>query len=238
MFWGAPLVARELETGTYRLAWTQGISRTRWLVAKLVFVGLITAVAAGLLALMTTWWSSPIDAVFQNRMTPSVFGERGIVPMGYAVMSFALGVTAGVVIRRTVAAMAAALAAFVGLRLALIYWVRPHIFTPVTKSVVPQLGGVVTPDTSVAPIGSWVLSNEFVDRAGRVVGSPGRFAEISLQGKNHEFVIPGHGLIHQVITYLPLSRYWQLQGVETAICLAVAVALGAASVWWVRHRVA
>jgi hypothetical protein len=31
MFWGAPLVSRDLETGTFRLAWTQGVSRTRWL---------------------------------------------------------------------------------------------------------------------------------------------------------------------------------------------------------------
>src|SRR5580700_11389973 len=52
MFWGAPLVARELETGTYRLAWTQGISRTRWLFSKFAFVGLITVVVVGLLALM------------------------------------------------------------------------------------------------------------------------------------------------------------------------------------------
>jgi hypothetical protein len=269
MFWGAPLVARELESGTYRLAWTQGVSRTRWLVVKLLFVGLASAATVGLLALMVTWWSSPIDAVFQNRMTPSVFGERGIAPFGYAVMAFALGVAAGIVIRRTVAAMAVALAGFVGLRLALTYWVRPHLFTPVTKSLARLASGLVKPGVDAPPLGSWVLSNQTVNKAGRVVGSGnGLDEQIISNSKHYEIVIPGvgtcHGVvpsagqfsgppgpdanqlqactqrfgIHQVVNYLPPGRYWPLQGVETAICLAIAVLLGALSVWWIRHRVA
>src|SRR5262249_24464833 len=32
-FIGAPLVSRELEQGTYLLAWTQGVPRRRWLLA-------------------------------------------------------------------------------------------------------------------------------------------------------------------------------------------------------------
>jgi hypothetical protein len=269
MFWGAPLVARELETGTYRLAWTQGVSRTRWLVAKLLFVGLASVAAAGLLALMVTWWSSPIDAMFQNRMTPSVFGERGIVPLGYAAMAFALGVAAGIVIRRTVAAMAVALAGFVGLRLALTYWVRPHVFTPVTKSFPPQgVKVAIQPGKSAPPIGSWVLSNETVNRAGHVLATGGGLGQVSFRADTHQIVIPGAGTchvtasaggfggpfpgpgptqmaacvqhlgIHQVVTYLAPSDYWPLQGIETAICLAFAVVLGALGVWWIRHRIA
>ena len=61
MFWGAPLVARELETGTFRLAWTQSVTRTRWLAVKLALVGLASMAVAGLLSLILTWWSSPID---------------------------------------------------------------------------------------------------------------------------------------------------------------------------------
>jgi len=34
IFWGAPLIARELETGTCRLAWNQSVTRTRWLTVK------------------------------------------------------------------------------------------------------------------------------------------------------------------------------------------------------------
>ena len=99
VFWGAPLVARELETGTYRLAWTQSVTRARWIAVKLGVVGLASMAAAGLLSLMVTWWSSPIDRV--NMTLYTSFDQRGIVPIGYAAFAFALGVLAGVLIRRT-----------------------------------------------------------------------------------------------------------------------------------------
>jgi len=60
MFWGAPLAARECETGTFRLVWTQGVTRTRWLAAKLAITGIAAIAAAELFSLMVNWWSSPI----------------------------------------------------------------------------------------------------------------------------------------------------------------------------------
>src|SRR5580700_4953026 len=57
-FWGAPLVARELESGTYRLAWTQSITRTRWLASKIALIGAASVATTGLLTLMLTGWSS------------------------------------------------------------------------------------------------------------------------------------------------------------------------------------
>ncbi len=38
-FIGAPVLAREFETGTFRYAWTQGFGRWRWTLAKLVGLG-------------------------------------------------------------------------------------------------------------------------------------------------------------------------------------------------------
>lgn len=87
MFWGAPLIAREFETGTFRLAWTQGTTRTRWLAVKLGVVGVASMAAAGLLSLMTSWWSSPIWTVNQNPF--SHFHNGDIAPVGY--VAFALG---------------------------------------------------------------------------------------------------------------------------------------------------
>lgn len=121
MFWGAPLIARELETGTFRLAWTQSVSRLRWLVVKLGLVGLASMVAAGLLSLMVTWWASPLDKVNQNRFNPSSFALHGFVPAGYALFAFALAATVGLVLRRTVPAMAITLAGFIGVRLGVTY---------------------------------------------------------------------------------------------------------------------
>ena len=117
MFWGAPLVTRELDAGTHRLAWTL-TTRARWLAAKLGVTGLAAMAAAGLLSLAVTWWAQP-DRRRHRRATgarpraaglPSaVAGDLRLTrhrPARYAAFAFVLGVTIGVVIRRTLPAMA------------------------------------------------------------------------------------------------------------------------------------
>ncbi len=135
MFWGAPIIAHELETGTFRLAWTQSVSRLRWLLVKLGLVGLASMLAAALLSLMVTWWSSPLDKVNQNRFSPGSFALHGFVPGGYAVFAFALGATAGLLFRRTLPAMAVTLAGFIFVRLGVTYWLRPHYMSPATLTL-------------------------------------------------------------------------------------------------------
>ena len=110
VFWGAPLVARELETRTNWLAWTQSVTRTKWLVIKLAVVGVASILAAGLISLMVTWWASPYDRLLG--MPYNVFDQRDLVPIAYALFAFALGVAAGALIRKTLPAMAVTLVGF------------------------------------------------------------------------------------------------------------------------------
>src|SRR5438046_3122115 len=55
VFWGAPLISGELAAGTQRLAWTQSVTRRRWLTTKLLVVGLASTALTGLLALLLSW---------------------------------------------------------------------------------------------------------------------------------------------------------------------------------------
>ena len=102
LFFGAPLIAREVETGIFRLSWTQSVTLRRWLAVKLGIVGLAAMVIGGLVTWMVDWWMSPIDAVNMNRFGLSSFGYHGVAPIGYAAFAFALGATAGALLRRTV----------------------------------------------------------------------------------------------------------------------------------------
>ena len=102
VFWGAPLVARELEAGTHRLVWTQSVTRTRWLTTKLGVTTLAAAAAVGVLTFAVTWWSQPLDGALSStrgslpsRITPVTFAMRGVVPVGYAVFAVVLGATLG-----------------------------------------------------------------------------------------------------------------------------------------------
>ncbi|AKU14657.1 ABC transporter permease subunit [Luteipulveratus mongoliensis] len=190
-FWGAPLVARELEAGTHRLAWTQSVTRNRWLATRLGFGLLGAVVAGGALSLLTTWWCGPIDdTVIANgpgpgifevpRIAPTMFAARGIVPIGYAALAFVLGVTAGALIKRTVPAMAVTVVLYVVLQIAMPNLVRPHLVSPTTSTVPitaetlrgfqgsPE-NGVEHLDVSSRQLGGWNLSTDTVDKSGKVL---------------------------------------------------------------------
>jgi ABC-2 family transporter protein len=279
LFWGAPLVARELEGGTFRLAWTQGVTRTRWLATRLAVAGLASMAVAGLFSLMLTWWSSPLD---RASGTPfSSFDYRDLVPVGYAAFAFALGVTAGVLLRSTLPAMALALFTFVAARLAFTHWVRPALLTPSHHNL-PVDGATVNGFgyegfmpfgshasnlTLAAPNipGAWIMSDQIEDQAGHALtpqhvtslcpgiggggGSRGGAPGLGIGGGGSHHPAPaGSSQIldscadkvgrtyHEVVTFLPASRYWPLQWYELAVYLAAAVALAGFCVWRIRRR--
>lgn len=128
VFWGAPLVAREHEAGTFPLVWTQSVTRTRWLTVKLAVLGLASAVTAGIASLIVTWWAHPFDLAAADAY--STFSQRDITPIGYALVAFALGVAAGTLIRRTVPAMAVTLLAFIAVRVTATFGLRPRLIAP------------------------------------------------------------------------------------------------------------
>ena len=134
MFWGAPLLGRELETGTFRLVWTQSITRRRWLLVKIALVGLTSIVIAGALSLIVTWQHAPVEAVVMNRIAPGVFDARGFAAAGYAAFAFTVGLTIGALLRRTLPAMAATLISYAVVRVVVAEWVRVHFATPLTST--------------------------------------------------------------------------------------------------------
>jgi ABC-type transport system involved in multi-copper enzyme maturation permease subunit len=190
IFWGAPLLAREIESGTFRLAWTQSVSRSRWLLTKVILVGVISMVLVGLLSLMYTWWSSAYYHVFKGQFLPLYYLTHNVTPIGYAAFGFALGVALGVLIRRTVPAMAATLVGYVLSLFVFSAWVRPNLETPLRRSSPLQLffsSGSGGPGISPNNL---IVSQQTVDGAGRVVGQNGG---IGTNG-NTNFTPVGHGI--------------------------------------------
>lgn len=101
MFWGAPLIAREIEHGTHRLVWTQGISRLRWATTKVGLVSVAVLVITAIYAGMLTWWITPVIQTSGQRFSYIFFDIHGIVVFGYVVFALALGVFAGAVTGRS-----------------------------------------------------------------------------------------------------------------------------------------
>jgi hypothetical protein len=267
VFWGAPLVARELEAGTFRLAWTQSVTRTRWLAVKLAVVGLGSVAVAGLFTLMVTWWSSPMDTLQADRFRPDFFAERGIVPLGYAAFAFTFGVTVGLLVRRTLPAMATTLVAFVAVRVMTTLYVRPYLM-PAVHLDVPLDGsriGFFRPEGSGAFAlhpeppdlpNAWVHSTTIVDAAGNAMPQdaittlcpsvqlpvPGPGGGTTQVPDNVKDTIQGclsslSSQYHVLVTYQPASRYWAFQALETGLFLGLSALLAGFCFWWIRRRV-
>ncbi len=146
-FVGAPVLARELETGTFRYAWTQGFGRWRWTLAKLLPLAVTVAAAAGAFSVLFSWYYQPFFANgWQIPLGPLVFDLRGVAFAAWTLAAFAIGALAGMLIRRVVPAIAATLAAYTGLALAISLFLRQHYLTP-----------LVTSNTNV-PGSAWIMS--------------------------------------------------------------------------------
>jgi ABC-type transport system involved in multi-copper enzyme maturation permease subunit len=255
-FWGAPLISRELEAGTFRLAWNQSVTRTRWTLVKLALIALTAMAIAGLASALVSWWAAPVDAAGGfpvghtqlGRLSPQVFAARGLVPIGFAALTFTIGVLAGVLARKIIPAMAVTLVVFAGLLYALPAFVLPHLATPVTQvaAVTPDLtrdqvltsGQIVVADTSLP--GAWIISNQTITPSGLVFTLPqssdSAFASACgnpTQATCTAWFASQH--LRRRISYQPASRFWQLQAEETGILLVISLILAGAATWRTRR---
>ena len=258
VFWGAPLIAREFETGTFRLAWTQSITRARWLASKLVLPGLAAIAITEGLSLIYGWWAAPIGqaarvapTAFPLGMSPFsllAFDAHGVVPIGYAAFGFALGVTAGVLIRRALPAMALTLAIFAAVQVAMPLAIRPSLFPPahMTQSLAANFSGQqsegpggrfgLTLDYIDSEPGAWIFSSGAVDAAGQPVSvMPAACVNAASSTGDPTQCLASHG-IGIGVSYLPTSRYWPIQWTETGIYLALALVLAGFSCWRLGRR--
>lgn len=266
IFWGAPVVSREFDTGTYRLAWTQSASRTTWLAAKVIVGGTATVLTAGLFTLMATWWSSLFDRVSDQPF--SVFDTRDIVPIGYALFGFALGVAIGAVVRRTIPAMALTIVAFAVVRVSFNQYVRPHLESPLHATLKLALPSSTSFPFPGLPAGGWSISSVVKNATGKVfprlssgfgfvanpngsttfVGAgvcPNKIPSIPRGSRN---LGPPKAVqealakcvasfhLHQLVTYQPASRYWTFQWYEFACYIVFSAILVSVGIWTVRRR--
>jgi hypothetical protein len=113
VFLGAPVAAREFETGTYRFAMSQGVSVRRQLVSKMIVLGTIVVAGSVPLGLLATWCQDPFLLIGRSplagisRWDPGYFHRTAVTLPAWALLALGVGTLAGVAIKRTVPAMAA-----------------------------------------------------------------------------------------------------------------------------------
>jgi hypothetical protein len=246
-FVGAPLLARELETGTFRYAWTQGFERWRWALAKLVALAIVVFAAAGALSMLFSWYYAPYfatrnDALSLAESSPfssALFNLRGVSFPAWTLLAFAIGALAGMLIRRVVPAIVATLAIYTAVALLAGNVLRQHYLAPVLAK------GLNVPGSA------WIQS-QWWDKGSRFAFTDWRDAPRPLveacagiprgpvgkppQG-NVALCFAHHGYT-QWTSFQPVSRFWPFQWIEGGWLFALSAVVIAVTVMLVRRRVA
>ena len=235
-FVGAPVLARELETGTYRYAWTQGFGRARWTMAKLIPLALALTLAAGTFSLLFAWYYGPFIADGQDGpLTGIVFNLRGIAFAAWTLAAFAIGALAGILIRRVVPAIVATLGAYAALALATGMFLRRHYLPPLVSSNLHLPGTAWIMSQWWTKNGTFAFSgrppiNVFQQYCPPSVIGPGKPSSETIAA-----CLSQHGYT-QWTKYQPASRFWPFQWIESSWLLAVSVLLLALTTQLVRRR--
>jgi hypothetical protein len=235
---GAPLVAGEFQQNTNRMAWTQSITKTRWLLSKIVVGTLVTVGIVGAFAPLIWWWT---DAAQRgDHIQPSNFDISGFVGVSYALFALMLGVALGALIRRIGWAFAVGLPIFALVRLGVRNYIRPDLVPPTVVTV-----------NAWAPVGNtdWYLNAGFVPigssapASGQAWSSNDLVMETCQDGSNAGSDKSLHSgshcekihHVHYVMQFQPPSHFWALQAAESGIFLGLACGLLALSLLAVRR---
>lgn len=138
---GAPLVAREVEQRTQLVAWTQSISRRRWYITKIAVLATGLAAVGLLVGIANDHVQIPLTRGGLTSSRWPWFFSIDLAPAAETLLAFALAVAIGAYLRHTLAAVGAALVAFLVLFLLTGWAVRS--LTPLSHAAGPRRG---TPD--------------------------------------------------------------------------------------------
>lgn len=237
MFLGAPLIAREFESGTYRFTWTQGMPRALWFALKFILLAVVVVVAACLVGLFATSYSVPYNAVgLMSRWQAGEFDVTGLTLGAWTLFALALGVFFGSLTKRIVSAMAVAFAA-AGAVIIAAYWKLDFQLLALGAKVmktVPSGSGYgplnqfAQPGISKAPLGSCLVKGWYTNSKGQVLSTHAEKLLTRTQsfedGKTQGAWLTQHHYSYWV-SYQPGNRFWMFEGVESVILLALALVL-------------
>jgi hypothetical protein len=231
-FAGAPLLSRELESGTFRFAWTQGAGRTRWTLSTLVLPAVIITAATGAFTAIFWWFFKPFLSDGQvSEMLPLAFALLGVAFAAWTLLAYSVAAFLGTLFRRTVPAIVVTLVIYIGLAMVTATTIRQHYATPVTMRG--------WNNSSVWVISSWVKAPNGQVLTGQQVNHLAQNLPASIQNSNSPDGFTNWLTQHGYTMWQsvqPDSRFWQFQLTEGGWLLVVSAALIAGTVWLVRRR--
>jgi hypothetical protein len=235
---GVPLVAGEIQQRTNRLAWTQSITRTRWVLVKIGVGAAFVAAIVGAMAPLFWWWTDAAQRA--SHIQPANFDISGFAPVAYALFAFMLGAALGALIHRSGWAFAASVPIFALVRTGVRLYIRPDLIPPTavtTDAYAPitnpdwwylHAGSVPLGRMSPAPGQSWSSNDQLIANCQGPVSADQKALHTAAycEKVNH---------LHYVLQFQPPSHFWALQAAESAIFLGLSGVLLGLTVLAVRR---
>jgi hypothetical protein len=235
LLFAAPFVL-DLDNGTYRLYWTQSITRRRWIVTKLGLGVIATVLVAGCVVVLAMWSRTPLDHL-SGRVGTTTYDGEGIVPIADALFVLGVAVAIGALWRRAVPALIVSFIVYVIGRAFMDSWLRQRLLSPVKTTWLAQGSG--GPNLNQALVIDQFISNKGGHRLAGSVGPCVRGGPGGLFSHTQVCAQPHPGAhVYMTAIYQPASRFWELQALEFAIVAAIGLALILAAAWWTNRRIA
>ncbi|SDI38675.1 hypothetical protein SAMN05192558_11582 [Actinokineospora alba] len=219
MFAGAPVFAREIEQGTHIFGLTQSISRSRWWATKLAVAGLPIIIAMATLGIVNAWALGPLNFIMSGRMRTPLFESQGLVLGAYTAVAFAIGATAGLLVRNTLAAMAITLGGYTAMLVVVSNAARPAYADP-------------TYSTGLLPTDVWRVESGYLDGAGKPVS----IAPEKCGMETIAECLAGQGVRSEFAWFHAGERFWSFQAIEAGLFAALTAAVLALGAWAVHRR--
>jgi hypothetical protein len=213
----------ELERGTYRLDWTQSISRGRWLLGKLGLPVASAVLAAGALILLFTWWRAP-SVHIDGRLENGNYDFTGTVVIGYTLFALGLAVAVGAIWRRTAASFTVAFVGYFAARIFVDSALRDNLVAPLKATYKGAQQPGFLNHANVLSLHATLHGNQIM------TGSGGFF------GSEKQLAAPGMSRAIFHVVYQPESHFWPLQLTETGLFLGLAGILIGFAAWWTSRR--
>lgn len=238
MFLGAPLLAREYESGTFRFTWTQAVGRRRFVFRTLAIASLVVVVFGVVTGLLLDWVNHPFQVVaLSSQWQAGVFDSAPLLMAAWCVFGLFLGVLLGAVIGRTVAAIAAAATVIGGLALG-----ATVVFVHWLLAIAPVVKSGISPITNPGMVnqaslqgqgfpGAWFVRAWYTGPRGNVqTNDQVMHVEVQMysgKGGGAEHAASWLSRHHYVysLAYQPHARFWVFQLGAIALLVAVSAVL-------------
>jgi hypothetical protein len=233
VLFAAPVVM-EFEQRTYRLAWTQSVTRLRWFATNLAVSATGAAAITGVFILAMTWWFTPLNRV--DSPFNASFNTTGVVPIAYVLFALGLTIALGALTRRAVLAVVLAFFIFFVARESIENIARPAYLAPIEQ--------MTTQEAQPADIErAWVLDQGFSATDGSRLdkGEVAQICETDGARADNEAPPASTGTcassqILNRLVYHPADRFWTFQAIESGIFLSLASLLLGATAYMLRSR--